>query len=60
MTNLQTIADAFAAKRPTLEPLDIWRKVAMVMDVTVRHAGAEAVLMQEASAALGIKAPTRH
>jgi hypothetical protein len=51
---------ATAAKLPTVEPLDVWRKVAMVMDVTARHTGAEAVLMQEARAALGIKAPTQH
>lgn len=49
-----------AAKLPTVEPLDVWRKVAMVMDITARHTGAEAVLMQEARAALGIKAPTQH
>jgi hypothetical protein len=49
-----------AAKLPTVEPLDVWRKVAMVMDVTARHMGAEAALMQEARAALGIKAPTQH
>ncbi|MFP5481140.1 MAG: hypothetical protein ACLGIE_15855 [Alphaproteobacteria bacterium] len=54
-----SLVDA-AAKLPTVEPLDVWRKVAMVMDVTARHTGAEAALMQEARAALGIKAPTQH
>ena len=54
-----SLVDA-AAKMPTVKPLDLWRKVAMVMDVTARHIGAEAALMQEARAALRIKAPTRH
>ena len=49
-----------AAKLPTVKPLDVWRKVAMVMDVTARHTGAAAALMQEARVALGIKAPTQH
>lgn len=51
---------AAAATLPTVEPLDVWRKVAMVMDVTAIHKGAAAALMQEARAALGIKAPTCH
>ncbi|WP_374646645.1 hypothetical protein [Tabrizicola sp.] len=50
-----------AADLPAVEPLDIWRKVAMVFDVTEpRHAGAAAALMQEARAALGLTAPTQH
>lgn len=50
-----------AAALPAVEPLDIWRKVAMAFDVTDhRHAGAAAALMQEARAALGIPTPTRH
>ncbi|MDM7930720.1 hypothetical protein [Tabrizicola sp.] len=54
-----SLVDA-AAKLPTVERLDVWRKVAMVMDVTARHTGAEAALMQEARAALAIKGPTHH
>ena len=36
---------ATAATLPTVEPLDVWRKVAMVMDVTASHKGAAAALM---------------
>mgnify|MGYP001765409129 CR=1 FL=1 len=51
---------AAAVVLPTVEPLDLWRKVAMAFDVTACHKGAAAALMQEARAALGIKAPTQH
>lgn len=52
---------AVAAKLPALEPLDVWRKVAMVFDVMEpRHAGAAAAMMQEARAALGLKTATQH
>lgn len=50
-----------AAELRTTGPLDLWRKVAMVLDVTDhRHAGATAALMREARAVLGIEAPTQH
>ncbi len=43
------------------DPLDIWRKVAMALDITDRfHTGAAATLLREAGAALGIKADQSH
>lgn len=52
---------AAVAAITSVDPLDVWRKVAMVFDVTDHHhTGGAAALMQEAREALGIKAATRH
>lgn len=52
---------AAATNLSPVDPLDVWRKVAMVFDVTDHHhKGPAAALMQEAREALGIKLATRH
>lgn len=43
------------------DPLDIWRKVAMVLDITDRfHTGPSAALLREAGAALGVETKLTH
>jgi hypothetical protein len=50
-----------AAQMPITDALDVWRKLAMVFDITdPGHAGTEAQVMAEARAALGITEPARH
>jgi hypothetical protein len=49
-----------ASLAPVVDPLDMWRKLAIAFDVTSRrHTGPAAALMAEARTALGI-APTLH
>jgi hypothetical protein len=50
-----------AAQMPATDALDVWRKLAMVFDITdPGRTGAEAQVMAEARAALGITEPVQH